>query len=276
MNRRLSDRRDRLDRVLVARGLVSGRDEAGRIVLAGMVRVNGHQVDKPATLVSADSAIEVLQPSSRYVSRGGDKLSAALDHFGIDVQGRIALDVGCSTGGFTDCLLQRGAKLIYAVDVGYGQFDWRLRQDSRVVLIERTNIRELSRSAVVHPIELAVIDVSFISLSIVLPCVIPFLDRPATVVALVKPQFEVGKGRVGRGGVVRDEGLRSAVKEKIACVAEGLGLLVAGSMDSPVHGRKGNREILMSFSLPLPASPSIRNSSCAAGEKMLCTLDEKV
>jgi 23S rRNA (cytidine1920-2'-O)/16S rRNA (cytidine1409-2'-O)-methyltransferase len=192
------------------------------------------------------------------------------------VEGRIAFDVGCSTGGFTDCLLQRGAQLVYAVDVGYGQFDWRLRQDPRVVLIERTNIRELPRSAVLHPIDVAVIDVSFISLSIVLPCVIPFLGRPATVVALVKPQFEVGKGRVGRGGVVRDDTLRSAVKEKITRTAEGLGLQVAGSMDSPVLGRKGNREILMRLALPIAASPSIHNLPCAAGEKILCATDEKV
>jgi 23S rRNA (cytidine1920-2'-O)/16S rRNA (cytidine1409-2'-O)-methyltransferase len=276
MNRGLSGMRNRLDRVLVLRGLVPGRDEAGRVILAGMVRVNGQVADKPATLISADSIVEVMQPPSRYVSRGGDKLNPALDCFDVDLQGRVALDVGCSTGGFTDCLLQRGAKLVYAVDVGYGQFDWRLRQDPRVVLIERTNIRELPRSAIVHPIEIAVIDVSFISLTIVLPCVIPFLQRPATIVALVKPQFEVGKGRVGRGGVVREEALRSAVKEKIARTAQGLGLLAAGSMDSPVHGRKGNREILMSFLLPAPPSPSTPSSPCAAGEKILCAMDEKV
>ena len=262
--------RDRLDRALVARGLVSGRDEAGRAILAGMVRVNGHMVDKPATLIPADSEVQVMQPPSRYVSRGGDKLSPALDHFGIDVEGRVALDVGCSTGGFTDCLLQRGARLVYAVDVGYGQFDWRLRQDPRVVLIERTNIRELPRSSVAHPIEVAVIDVSFISLAIVLPCVIPFLVPPATVVALVKPQFEVGKGRVGRGGIVRDEALRSGVRDKITRLAQELGLLVAGSMDSPLHGRKGNREILMSFSLPLSDSVSVHDpSSRRTGENAL-------
>jgi 23S rRNA (cytidine1920-2'-O)/16S rRNA (cytidine1409-2'-O)-methyltransferase len=253
--------RDRLDRALVTRGLVSGRDEAGRAILAGMVRVNGRMVDKPATLIPADSDVQVMQPPSRYVSRGGDKLSPALDHFGIDVEGRVALDVGCSTGGFTDCLLQRGAKLVYAVDVGYGQFDWRLRQDPRVVLIERTNIRHLARSAIGHPIEIAVVDVSFISLAIVLPSVMPFLGCAATVVALVKPQFEVGKGRVGRGGIVRDESLRSGVKDKIIRLAERLGLRVAGSMDSPLHGRKGNREILMSFSLPPLDSVSVRDSS---------------
>ncbi len=157
------------------------------------------------------------------------------------------MDVGCSTGGFTDCLLQRGADRVYAVDVGYGQFDWRLRNDPRVVLLERTNIRYLSSSAIADPIDLAVIDVSFISLTLVLPCLMSFMGDRATIVALVKPQFEVGKGRVGRGGVVRDEGLREEVIEKIAECARALGLTVVGKMDSPICGRKGNREALMAF-----------------------------
>ncbi len=270
MPARLSASRDRLDRALVARGLVSGRDEAGRLILAGLVRVDGCLVDKPAKLVPANSDVRILSPPSQYVSRGGDKLSPALDHFEVKVRGCVALDVGCSTGGFTDCLLQRGAKLVYAVDVGYGQFDWRLRQDPRVVLLERTNIRYLAPSAIADPIEVAVVDVSFISLSIVLPCVMPFLGIPATVVALVKPQFEVGKGRVGRGGVVRDDALRSEVKEKMVGLAEGLGLSVIGSMDSPVHGRKGNREILMSFYRPVTGSSSPLNLPVAQGcEKAL-------
>jgi 23S rRNA (cytidine1920-2'-O)/16S rRNA (cytidine1409-2'-O)-methyltransferase len=154
------------------------------------------------------------------------------------------------------CLVDKPAKLVYAVDVGYGQFDWRLRQDPRVVLLERTNIRYLASSAITYPIEVAVVDVSFISLSIVVPCLMPFLAIPATVVALVKPQFEVGKGRVGRGGVVRDDALRSEVREKMVGLAEGLGLSVIGSMDSPVHGRKGNREILMSFYRAVTGSSS--------------------
>jgi len=256
MPSRLPAMRDRLDRSLVTRGLVSGRDEASRLILAGLVRVDGCLVDKPAKLVPVDSDVQVLLPPSQYVSRGGDKLSPALDYFGVNVRGCITFDVGCSTGGFTDCLLQRGAQLVYAVDVGYGQFDWRLRQDSRVVLLERTNIRYLSPSAIANPIEVAVIDVSFISLSIVLPCVMRFLATPATVVALVKPQFEVGKGRVGRGGVVRDDALRSEVKENMIELAEDLGLSVIGSMDSPIHGRKGNREILMCFYRPVPGSSS--------------------
>jgi 23S rRNA (cytidine1920-2'-O)/16S rRNA (cytidine1409-2'-O)-methyltransferase len=265
MPARLPAMRDRLDRALVARGLVSGRDEAGRLILAGLVRVDGCLVDKPAKLVPANSDVRILAPLSQYVSRGGDKLSPALDRFKVKVHGCVTLDVGCSTGGFTDCLLQRGAKLVYAVDVGYGQFDWRLRQDPRVVLLERTNIRYLASSAIAYPIEVAVVDVSFISLSIVLPCVMPFLAIPATVVALVKPQFEVGKGRVGRGGVVRDDALRSQVKEKMVGLAEGLGLSVIGSMDSPVHGRKGNREILMSFYRPVTGSSSPLNLPVAQG-----------
>lgn len=247
MTERILGVRDRLDRTLVARGLVSGREEAGRVILAGMVRVDGQLVDKPAKLVPAASDVQVARRASQYVSRGGDKLNPALDAFHVVVQDAIALDVGCSTGGFTDCLLRRGAKQVYAVDVGYGQFDWRLRQDPRVVLLERTNIRHLPPSAIPHPIDVAVIDVSFISLAIVLPCVATFLNADATVVALVKPQFEVGKGRVGRGGIVRDEGLRASVQTKVADVATSLGLAVIGRMDSPLQGRKGNREILMCF-----------------------------
>jgi 23S rRNA (cytidine1920-2'-O)/16S rRNA (cytidine1409-2'-O)-methyltransferase len=276
MTNRAVHMRDRLDRALVARGLVSSRDEAARLVLAGMVRVNGCLVDKPAKLVPADSNVQVLQPPSQYVSRGGDKLNPALDYFEVNVQGCIALDVGCSTGGFTDCLLRRGAKLVYAVDVGYGQFDWHLRHDPRVVLIERMNIRHLPPSAVRHPIEVAVVDVSFISLTIVLPCIVPFLRHSATVVALVKPQFEVGKGRVGRGGIVRDEALRSGVKEKISRLAEELGFTVAGSMDAPIHGRKGNREILMSFHWSVSDVPLARDPHPGQGAKTLCDMTEKV
>ncbi|MGH7181738.1 MAG: TlyA family RNA methyltransferase, partial [Nitrospiraceae bacterium] len=161
--------------------------------------------------------------------------------------GAICVDVGCSTGGFTDCLLQRGAFRIYAIDVGYGQFEWRLRQDSRVVLLERTNIRYVDRALIIEPIDLAVIDVSFISLTLVLPAVIHLLASSAVVVVLVKPQFEVGKGLVGRGGIVRDDAQREVVTAKIIDCAAHLGLTLKGVLDSPVMGRKGNREILVSF-----------------------------
>ncbi|MDZ4856532.1 MAG: TlyA family RNA methyltransferase [Nitrospirota bacterium] len=239
--------KERLDRVLAAQGLVPSREAAARTVLAGGVSVDGIMVDKPAKLVPLDARIEIVQPAL-YVSRSGDKLAAALDAFHIDPSGIIGLDVGCSTGGFTDCLLQRGAARIYAIDVGYGQFEWRLRQDSRVVLLERTNIRYVDRAAVPESIDLAVIDVSFISLTLVLPSVVRLLNRSAVVVALVKPQFEVGKGQVGRGGIVRDDAQREAVTKKVIACAAQLGFQLKGVLDSPVIGRKGNREILVGFS----------------------------
>jgi 23S rRNA (cytidine1920-2'-O)/16S rRNA (cytidine1409-2'-O)-methyltransferase len=209
-------------------------------------------VDKPAKLVSLDARIEIVRPAL-YVSRSGDKLAAALDTFHIDPRGTIGLDVGCSTGGFTDCLLQRGARRIYAIDVGYGQFAWRLRQDSRVVLLERTNIRYVDRAAIPEPIDLAVIDVSFISLTLVLPAVIHLLNGAAVIVALVKPQFEVGKGQVGRGGIVRDDAQREAVTEKVIHCAAQLGFQLTGVLDSPVIGRKGNREILVGLTRKITA-----------------------
>ena len=239
-------RKERLDRVLMVQGLVSSRETAARTVLAGGISVDGVIVDKPAKLVPLDAKIKVVQPAL-FVSRSGEKLAAALDAFHIDPHGTIGLDVGCSTGGFTDCLLQRGATRIYAVDVGYGQFEWRLRQDSRVVLLERTNIRYVDRTAIPEPIDLAVIDVSFISLTLVLPAVVHLLNKTAKVVALVKPQFEVGKGQVGRGGIVRDDLQREAVTKKVIACAAHLGLQLKGILDSPVIGRKGNREILVGF-----------------------------
>jgi 23S rRNA (cytidine1920-2'-O)/16S rRNA (cytidine1409-2'-O)-methyltransferase len=244
--------KERLDRMLVAQGLVPSREAAARTVLAGGVSVDGVMVDKPAKLVSLDARIEIVQPAL-YVSRSGGKLAAALDAFHIDPRGTIGLDVGCSTGGFTDCLLQRGATRIYAIDVGYGQFEWRLRQDSRVVLHERTNIRYLDRAAVPEPIDLAVIDVSFISLTLVLPVVVHLLNSSAVIVALVKPQFEVGKGQVGRGGIVRDDAQREAVTEKVISCAAQLGFQLKGMLDSPVIGRKGNREILVGFAREVTA-----------------------
>jgi 23S rRNA (cytidine1920-2'-O)/16S rRNA (cytidine1409-2'-O)-methyltransferase len=230
----------------MVQGLVPSREAAARTILAGGVSVEGILVDKPAKLVPPDARIEIVRPAS-FVSRSGDKLAAALDAFRIDPKGAIGLDVGCSTGGFTDCLLQRGAIRVYSIDVGYGQFEWRLRQDSRVVLLERTNIRYVDRAAVPEPIDLAVIDVSFISLTLVLPAVTHLLNSSAMVVALVKPQFEVGKGQVGRGGIVRDDAQRKAVTEKVIACAAHLGLQLKGVLDSPVIGRKGNREILAAF-----------------------------
>lgn len=239
--------RERLDRALVSRGLVASREDAARLILAGLVHVDGMVVDKAAKPILLDANIMVVGRGSPYVGRGGDKLAAALDYFHVDPKGMVCLDVGCSTGGFTDCLLQRDAARVYAVDVGYGQFDWRLRQDPRVSLMERTNIRYLEAGCIRDPINLIVIDVSFISLTLVLPCVMPYLEDTGSVITLIKPQFEVGKGLVGRGGIVRDDGLREGAAEKVVACAEKLRLEFAGRMESPIEGRKGNREMLAWF-----------------------------
>ena len=247
--------KERLDRLLVSQGLATSREVAARTILAGGVLVDGAVVDKPAKLVLSDAVIEIKQ-AAPFVSRSGEKIAAALDEFGLDPSGLIALDVGCSTGGFTDCLLQRGARRVYAVDVGYGLIDWRLRQDRRVVLLERTNVRYVDRSLIPDPIKLAVIDVSFISLILVLPVVVPLLDNTGSLVALVKPQFEVGKGQVGPKGIVRDDAQRVAVTKKVIDCAGQLGLSPIGVLDSPVKGRKGNREILVGFRRQGIISPS--------------------
>jgi 23S rRNA (cytidine1920-2'-O)/16S rRNA (cytidine1409-2'-O)-methyltransferase len=246
MNSKAPVAKERLDRLLVSHGLASSREVAVRTILAGGVSVDGTVVDKPARLVQSSARIEI-QRAAPFVSRSGEKLAAALDAFSIDPRDLVGLDVGCSTGGFSDCLLQRGLKRVYAVDVGYGLIDWKLRQDPRVVLLERTNIRYLDRALIPEPIDLAVIDVSFISLALVLPSVVPLLREDGRVIALIKPQFEVGKGQVGPGGIVRDDGQRRAVTQRVIECAAGLGLYSAGTLDSPVKGRKGNREILVSF-----------------------------
>jgi 23S rRNA (cytidine1920-2'-O)/16S rRNA (cytidine1409-2'-O)-methyltransferase len=238
--------KERLDRLLVRQGFVASREAAVRTILAGGVSVDGTVVDKPARLVANGARIEI-ERAAPFVSRAGEKLAAGLDAFLIDPTGLVALDVGSSTGGFTDCLLQRGAARVYAVDVGYGLIDWRLRRDPRVVLRERTNIRYIDRSVIPEPIDLAVIDVSFISLTLVLPSVAPLLRDRARLIALVKPQFEVGKGQVDPGGIVRDEAQRRAATQKVIAFAADLGLEATGVFDSPVKGRKGNQEILVGF-----------------------------
>lgn len=238
--------RERLDRALVARGLAGTREEAARLILAGAVTVDGVLVDKQARLVPEHARLQVTERPP-YVSRAGAKLAAALAAFHVEPAGLAALDVGASTGGFTDCLLQAGARVVYAVDVGYGQLDWKLRQDARVVVLDRCNIRYLEPSAVPEPLDLTVIDVSFISLTLVLPNVLRFLKDNARIIALVKPQFEVGKGQVGKGGIVRDEGQRLAAAEKILRFGEELGVTSLGMLDSPVPGQKGNREILVGW-----------------------------
>ncbi|HEV3460801.1 MAG TPA: TlyA family RNA methyltransferase [Candidatus Dormibacteraeota bacterium] len=234
--------RVRLDQVLVAQGLVPSRQRAQAMVRAGLVRVAGTLAERPDQMVDPGVSIG-LDHAKAYVSRGGDKLAAALDAFGVDPAGRVCLDVGASTGGFTDILLQRGAARVMAVDVGYGQLAWSLRQDPRVTVLERVNIRHLERLPI--PADLAVIDVSFISLRLVLPRVRDLLSPPAEVVALVKPQFEVGKGAVGKGGIVRDPEQHRRVLSELRQFAQESGYQVAAEIPSPILGAKGNREFLL-------------------------------
>lgn len=237
--------KERLDKLLVSRGLVQSRERARALILAGQVVVDHHTVDKAGAQVSTDVSLRLKGEDIPYVSRGGLKLEKALETFAVDVMGRIALDVGASTGGFTDCLLQRGAIRVYAVDVGYGQLAWKLRQDERVVNLERTNIRHLHAETLQEKPGLAVIDASFISLDKVLPATLALLDEQAEVVALIKPQFEVGRGAVGKGGVVRDASQHEEVVERIRHLSEELGCQVLGVTESPILGPKGNREFLI-------------------------------
>jgi 23S rRNA (cytidine1920-2'-O)/16S rRNA (cytidine1409-2'-O)-methyltransferase len=237
--------RERLDRLMVARGLAGSRERARALILAGSVLVDGLPAGKAGTLVAENAAIEVRTPDHPYVSRGGLKLEGALDAFGIEVTGLVALDAGASTGGFTDCLLRRGAARVYAVDVGYGQFAWKLRQDSRVVLLERTNIRYVTGREIGEPLDLAVIDVSFISLKLVLPPVLALLRRGGMVLPLIKPQFEAGKDQVGKKGVVRDPEVHREVVDGIVSFARDLGIAVEGTCESPITGPEGNREFFL-------------------------------
>ena len=234
--------RERLDKIIVDRGLVKSRDRARALIMAGNVWVDGRPVTKAGLCVNPDADVAVKESDIPFVSRGGLKLEAALDSFGLDPSGKIAMDIGCSTGGFTDCLLKRGARKVYAIDVGYGQLDWSLRQDPRVILHEKTNIRHFARDLIPDTIDLVVIDVSFISLTLVLPRAHEFLRNGGDVLALVKPQFEVGKGMVEKGGIVRDEAKRLAAVRRICEFAEASGLSVIGTCDSPITGQKGNRE----------------------------------
>jgi 23S rRNA (cytidine1920-2'-O)/16S rRNA (cytidine1409-2'-O)-methyltransferase len=236
--------RIRIDRLLVERGLVESREKATKLILAGDVFVDGERVDKAGALVSPEVELE-LRGRSPYVSRGGEKLVHALDHFNVPVVGRICIDVGASTGGFTDCLLQRGAARVYAVDVGTGQLDARLRRDPRVVVMEQTNARALDpRIFPEHP-SLAVIDVAFISLEKVLPAAFGVLSPRADVITLVKPQFEVGRDLVGKGGVVRDPALHRQVVGRLARYSVLRGWHVLGVTASPLRGPKGNREFFL-------------------------------
>ncbi|MGH7948578.1 MAG: TlyA family RNA methyltransferase [Candidatus Binataceae bacterium] len=237
--------RARLDAEMARRGLAESRQTAQRLIMAGRVRVNSRPAKKADLRVDSDAEIELVGAPSEFASRGAYKLLAALDHFDIDVTGTRALDVGASTGGFTDVLLRRGAASVIALDVGYGQLADKLRRDLRVTVIDRTNIRKVAPEDVPYRPKLVVIDTSFISLRLVLPAVLKLIDEPARIVALIKPQFEVGKGKVGRGGVVRDATLRAEAVEGIVEFARGLGLEVIGTLESPIAGATGNVEHLV-------------------------------
>jgi 23S rRNA (cytidine1920-2'-O)/16S rRNA (cytidine1409-2'-O)-methyltransferase len=243
----------RLDTLVVERGLAASRERARALVLAGQVQVDGCVISKAGAPVAPDANVSLLAPDHPYVSRGGLKLEHAVQTFGIDPAGRFALDIGASTGGFTDVLLRRGAAGVIAVDVGHGQLDWRLRQDPRVAVLERINARWLTLDqlpAEFRPITLATIDVAFISLSQILPAVAPVLAPGADVVALVKPQFEAGRDEVGKGGIVRDEAIHERVVSEVTAAAVALGFTRAGLVESPITGMEGNREFLLHLQWP--------------------------
>jgi 23S rRNA (cytidine1920-2'-O)/16S rRNA (cytidine1409-2'-O)-methyltransferase len=238
--------RARIDQLVVRAGLAPSREKAQALILAGQVLINNQKADKPGRLVAADAEVRLLGQPLPFVSRGGIKLAAALDHFALEVAGKVALDIGASTGGFTDCLLQRGARRVYAVDTGSGQLDWRLRTDPRVALREKLNARHLKLSDLGEPVDLATIDVSFISATLILPR-IPAVLAPGAlgVIVLVKPQFEAGPSHVGKGGIVRDPAVRTAAVEKVAAAALAAGFTDPRSLPSPITGAEGNQEFLL-------------------------------
>jgi 23S rRNA (cytidine1920-2'-O)/16S rRNA (cytidine1409-2'-O)-methyltransferase len=240
-------KRERIDKLLVERGLAASRTKAQALVMAGVVLVGEQRVEKPSEMVSVDATIRVKgtnDPSARYVGRGGLKLEAALEGFKLDVAGLVCLDVGASTGGFTDCLLQHGAWRVVAIDVGHNQIDWRLRNDPRVEVREGVNARYLKPEDFAQEFDVVVMDVSFISATKVMPAIIPLLKTNGRLVVLIKPQFEVGRGEVGKGGIVSDPIKHSRVIEEVNRAAEALGLNVRGVIGSPIRGADGNVEFL--------------------------------
>ena len=237
--------KQRLDILLVDRGLAASRPRAKALIMAGKVLVDGQLSDKPGTAIPMDASISLKGEELPYVSRGGLKLAAAIEALSLRLDDGVCLDVGASTGGFTDCLLQHGARRVYAVDVGYGQLAWQLRRDPRVVSIERTNIRHLAPERLPEKVDLATIDTSFISLRIVVPAVQPFLKPNGRILALIKPQFEVGKGQVGKGGVVRDPRQHDRVIQELTDYFKEIGLVPGPVIPSPIRGPKGNQEFII-------------------------------
>src|SRR5215471_13301499 len=231
----------RLDQLLFGRGMFPSREQARRAILAGEISVATRVADKPSELLEEQTEIEV-KPARKYVGRGALKLESALDHFHIDVQGKTALDIGASTGGFTDCMLQRGAERVYAVDVGYGQLDWKLRNDPRVIVLEKVNARFLDGERIPELVDVCVIDVSFISLTLILPNAFALLKPSGVILALIKPQFELQRSDVGKGGVVRDPLLHQKAQDKIVAFVDDLGHVVVGIAPSAIKGADGNQE----------------------------------
>lgn len=242
----------RLDILLVQKGLFPSRERARAAIMAGQVLVNGKEISKPGSLVDPEAEIKVLNSSLPYVSRGGLKLERALQVFGVEAAGKVALDAGASTGGFTDCLLRHGALRVHAVDVGYGQLDWSLRQDPRVVVHERVNVRYLTPEILGEKVDLATLDLSFISLSKVWPAIFNCLQSHGQVIALVKPQFEAGPERVGKKGVVRDPRIHCEVLLTVCATAQAQGFSILGLTHSPLLGPKGNREFFLWLGLNCP------------------------
>jgi len=251
----MSTSKERLDVLLVKKGLIETREKAKKAIMAGLVYVNQQKVDKAGAMVHPDDILEIRGNAVPYVSRGGLKLEKALNFFDVSVEGKVFLDVGASTGGFTHCLLENGAKKVYAIDVGYGQLDWRLRQDNRVVVMERTNIRYVTPADLGEAADGAVIDVSFISLKIVLPAVKNLLKSDSPIIALIKPQFEAGREKVGKKGVVRDPRIHKEVLEDIVAFCLGIGLEVKQITYSPITGPEGNIEFLIHLHYGPGATP---------------------
>ena len=245
MEKVISKKKIRLDQLIVNTGLAESREKAKAVIMAGEVLVDGQRADKPGHTFPEDCEITLKTASMPYVSRGGLKLEAAIEHFKIDVKNLVMLDIGASTGGFTDCLLQKGAKKVIAIDVGYGQLHWKLRQDPRVVAIEKTNARYLEPGQITGNPDGAVVDVSFISLKLIIPAISGLLPENAFIIALIKPQFEAGKDQVGKGGVVRDEETHNKIINDIKDFCFNQGWSTGGLIPSPILGPKGNREFLI-------------------------------
>lgn len=235
----------RLDQLIYKKGITESREKARALIIEGKVIVNGQKIEKPGTMVDENAEITICGETLSYVSRGGLKLEHALKEFSIDVKNKVAMDVGASTGGFTDCLIQHGAKRVYAIDVGYGQLAWKLRVDPRVIPIERTNIRYMNRDKIPEDVDIVTVDVSFISLKLVIPKVLEFLKTEGEIIALIKPQFEVGRREVDKGGIVKDQEKRQKAVEEIKKFFESLNLKVRGVTESPIKGHKGNIEYLI-------------------------------